>query len=132
MAEIQVLIKKGDGIIPNQAQTQENLNTTSPQSKSQVNTLLIDYGKKLMQEGINTYINISGNSLMGNRINETLGIAADILTIAKGGVVGAIAVGFKTATQAVSLLIENEKVNNNAEFLKSSMGKVRTNGGRYV
>lgn len=133
MAELVVTIKKGDGVIPNQAQESKQLSTQeSNTSKSQINTLMIDYGKKLMQQGFNTYINITGETLMGNRVNELVDISGDILMILKGGVVGAVAVGFKTATKAIDSYIQNTKANNNAEFLKSSMGKVRTNGGRYV
>ena len=133
MAELVVTIKKGDGTIPNQAQESKQLSMQeSNVSKSQINTLMIDYGKKLMQQGFNTYINITGETLMGNRVNELVNVSGDILTIIKGGYIGLAAVGFKHATKILDTYIQNNKANNNAEFLKSSMGKVRTNGGRYV
>ena len=101
-------------------------------NQSQVNALLIDYGKQILNQGMNVGIEISGNNLLQDRISTLTNVAADALMIAKGGWVGVAAVAMKYATSAIDLQIQLDRNRYTVEQLKQQAGLVAEYGGRYT
>lgn len=101
-------------------------------NQSQVNALLIDYGKQILNQGLNVGIEISGNNLLQDRISTLTNVAADALMIAKGGWVGVAAVAMKYATSAIDLQIQLDRNRYTVEQLKQQAGLVAEYGGRYT
>ena len=101
-------------------------------TQKQVNTLLINYGKQTLQEGFKLYNDFSGDYILANKIASATNIAADIATIAIGGWVGAVAVGYKYSTQLIEQAINIQRINNEIEARKIMLGQVVQLGGRYT
>ena len=135
--KLEITIKKGtDG--SNEFVTRETTSNipkvnevgkASPKSQL-VMGLATQYAKQLMNEGINVYANVTGNTIQTNQINRFLNITADV-ALAASGIVGAIAVGFKYTTQAINEQIEIQKAYNKSQFIQSGMGKIVNSYGRY-
>ena len=113
---------------PNLSQEQgvENSN------QSQVNALLINYGKQLLQDGISIYTDYTGSYLLSNKIENVTTFAADALMVIKGGWVGRIAVAYNTINSMIKSSREVQEANERAQYLKNQMGKVVEMGGRYT
>lgn len=101
-------------------------------SSRSINTLLIDYAKRVMSEGVNVYIDQSGDYILNERINNAMSLSADALTIFAGGWVGAVAVGYKYASQAVKNMRETRRSINEINMLKEQAGRVIELGGRFT
>lgn len=101
-------------------------------NQSQVNALLIDYGKQILNQGLNVGVEITGNNLLQDRISALTNVAADALMIAKGGWVGVAAVAMKYATSAINLQIQLERNRYTVEQLQKQAGLVAEYGGRYT
>lgn len=101
-------------------------------NQKQVNALLIDYGKQLLQDGISIYTNYTGNYLLSNQIDTVTTFAADALMVIKGGWVGRIAVAYNTINSMIKSSREVQEANERAQYLKNQMGKVVEMGGRYT
>ncbi len=99
--------------------------------KQAVNTAMINAGKQIASLGIREYGNITGDYATSNMVDTALGFGADILMIAAGGVVGAIAVGAKYTAQLLSQSVTLELSNRNVDFMRSRMGFVSARGSRY-
>lgn len=68
---------------------------------------------------------------MANDIALITNISADALTILKGGVVGAIAVGTKYAITGIQGYVNYQKQKQQLDFLNQRTGNSTINGGRY-
>lgn len=101
-------------------------------TQKQVNTLLVNYGKQSLQEGYKLITDFSGDYVTANRIDTVLNIAADISTIATGGWVGAIAVGFKYTTQSIEQTINLRREQNRIQTMNQMLGEITQLGGRYT
>lgn len=94
-------------------------------------TALIQSGKQAISQGINIYTQITGDTTTSEAINMIANVSADALTIAKGGWVGAIAVGTKYALQACSSIAENYIKNRQLEYNNKMLGDISLKGSRY-
>lgn len=101
-------------------------------TQKQVNTLLINYGKQSLQEGYKLITDFTGNYVAANRIDTVLNVAADVSTIAIGGWVGAVAVGFKHTTQTIESFININREQNRIRTMNQMLGEVIQLGGRYT
>lgn len=94
-------------------------------------TALIQAGKQAINQGINYYGQLTGDTTATRNIQSAVSIGADLLTIAKGGWVGAIAVGTKYALQIGNSLVQTELTNRQLNYNKSLLGDISTKGSRY-
>ena len=134
---IEIVIKKNgapSGI--SSATPDEQRETREPGKPSaiqkQVNTLLINYGKQTLQEGYKLITDFTGNYVLANKIDAVTNIAADISTIAIGGWVGAVAVGFKYTTNLIESSIQIQRERNAIEARNRMLGEIVQLGGRYT
>lgn len=97
-----------------------------------VNALLIDYGKQILNQGLSIGSEISGNNLLQDQISTLTNVAADVLMVAKGGWVGVAAVAMKYATSSIAQQINLNKERYKVEELRRSTGLVAEYGGRYT
>ena len=100
-------------------------------TQKQVNTLLINYGKQSLQEGYKLITDYTGDYVTSKKIDMYTNIAADAATIAAGGWVGAIAVGFKYTTQSLEYAINLNREKARVEAYNIQLGDVIKLGGRY-
>ena len=101
-------------------------------NQTNVNALLIDYGKQILNQGLSVGIEISGNTLLQDQISTVTNVAADALMIAKGGWVGVAAVAMKYATSSIEQQINLNRERYKVEELRRSTGLVAEYGGRYT
>lgn len=94
-------------------------------------TALIQSGKQAINQGINWYGQLTGDTTTTRTLQSVVSIGADLLTIAKGGWIGAIAVGTKYALQAGNSIIQTELTNRQLNYNKSLLGDISTKGSRY-
>lgn len=94
-------------------------------------TALIQSGKQAINQGINWYGQLTGDTTTTRTLQSVVSIGADLLTIAKGGWIGAIAVGTKYALQAGNIIIQTELTNRQLNYNKSLLGDISTKGSRY-
>lgn len=97
-----------------------------------VNALLIDYGKTLLNTGLNVALDYSGNTILQDKISTATSLASDALMIAKGGWVGVAAVAIKYSTQAVTQAININREQYKVEVIRKQSGLIAEYGGRYT
>lgn len=126
--------KKGapgtEGMQPDATKDKEPGKPSSVQK--QVNTLLVNYGKQSLAEAYKLYTDFSGDYVTANKIDAVLNIAADISTIAIGGWVGAVSVGFKYTTQTIEQSINVRREQNKIQAMNQMLGEIVQLGGRYT
>lgn len=93
-----------------------------------IKVAMIDAGKKVLQNAISQYGNLTGDYISQRRIDNMIKIAGYVSTIAVGGVVGAIAVGSDIVLSIANHSVEVAKSNDMANLLRVRSGNV--NGGR--
>ena len=101
-------------------------------NQKQVNTLLIDYGKQIIQNGVDAYIDYTGNYILSNKIQSGISFAANALMAVKGGTVGRIAVAFNAVNNIIKTSKEVSRANQRVDFIKNQAGKIVEMGGRYT
>lgn len=101
-------------------------------NQSNVNALLIDYGKQILNQGLSVGIEITGNTLLQDQISTATSVAADVLMVAKGGWAGVAAVAMKYATSSIEQQINLNRERYKVEELRRSTGLVAEYGGRYT
>lgn len=101
-------------------------------NQSNINAILIDYGKQILSEGINVSFQISGNTIIQDKVTSVINIASDVLMVAKGGWVGVAAVALKYATNAVNLQTQVERNRYTVEQIQQQAGIIAEYGGRYT
>ncbi len=99
--------------------------------KQAITAALIESGKQAMQQGFNTYVTMSGDYQLQRQVELVTNTAADILIIAKGGPVGAIAVATKYALGAANAYVETKNENLQTNFNRSMLGQISKKGSRY-
>lgn len=142
MANIVIKISSdasGSGVTQNQEKThggvkpasgQPNEANKSSQTDNIVNALVLQQGKKVLSTAINTYVNLSGDTAMANRMNMMTTMAGWLGTIAVAGWLGAVAVAVDIGTQAFTSVVETRKANAQVELLRERIGNSTINGSR--
>jgi hypothetical protein len=134
--KIVVQINKGAETIetvrdaPNQRVEAVDREKSSIQS-SAVSTALIQAGTQAITSTINQYGDLTGDYITANAISDITNIAADALMIAKGGIVGVVAVATRKAIQAGQTALQAYRANKEVEFIRQRTGNVTINDGRY-
>lgn len=134
--------KQGDGIsgtgtgeikpkkTPEQL-AEEKAKKEKEQERKAITAALIQAGKQAAVQGVNVYGQLTGDITTTKSIQGVITIGADILTIAKGGWVGAIAVGTKYALQTANSFAMTTNTNRQLDYNKSLLGEISTKGSRY-
>lgn len=100
-------------------------------TKQAINTALIQAGQQFITQGITMYGQLTGDMTTVRNINNIVNLSTDALIIAKGGVIGAIAVGTKYALQAGTSFLETYQTNKQTELNNRLLGNISTKGSRY-
>jgi hypothetical protein len=114
--QIHIFVGKGQsGELQAKDQTQPEIEKKSVEGndtqKQAINTALIQAGQQFISQGINMYGQLTGDMTTIRAIDTVANIAGDALIIAKGGVIGAIAVGTKYALQAGNSILQSYQQN---------------------
>ena len=134
--QIHIFVGKGQsGELNAQDQSQPRVENNEVEgndtAKQAINTALIQASQQFITQGISMYGQITGDTTTTKAINNVASLSADILTIAKGGIVGAIAVGAKYALQAGSSVVANYQNNRQTELNNQLLGNISVKGSRY-
>lgn len=92
--------------------------------------LVIDQGKKMLQNVVAQYGNLTGNSMAQSRLQGVTTLAGWGTAIASAGWVGAIAVAIDIGTQAVNNAFELRRANAQIDLLRQRSGNSTLNGSR--
>lgn len=92
--------------------------------------LIIDNGRKILNESINQFIDLTGNNSIRNKYNYATTMAGYTMAIATGGAVGAVAVAVDIGLKAATSEIETRKANAQIELLRQRIGNSAVDGGR--
>ena len=102
------------------------------ENQTNMNAMLIDYGKQILSEGINVALDYSGNNIVRDAVSTVTSLAADAMMIVKGGWVGVAAVAMKYATSAIQSQIQLDRERYKVEVLRQQAGLIAEYGGRYT
>ena len=92
--------------------------------------LIVEQGKKVLQNVVSQYGNLTGNSIAASRLQGISSIVGYATTIAVGGWVGAIGVAMDIGIQAVNNAFELRKANAQVDLLRQRVGTSNINGSR--
>lgn len=138
--KIHVIIQKGETNNEIQAIMQDEVNTNTgkisniekPNAQKQaIATALIQNGQQMLSQGINSYTQMSGNYEFARSVNNFTSISADILTIAKGGVVGIVAVAAKYGLEAINKYTNQINNMRKLNYDNQQLGMISREGSRY-
>lgn len=134
--QIHIFVGKGQsGELQAKDQTQPEIEKKSVEGndtqKQAINTALIQSGQQFISQGINMYGQLTGDMTTIRAIDAVANVAADALIIAKGGVVGAIAVGTKYALQAGNAMLQSYQQNRQITLNNQLLGDISLKGSRY-
>ena len=134
--QIHIFVGKGQsGELQAKDQTQPEIERKSVEGndtqKQAINTALIQAGQQAISQGISLYGQMTGDTTTVQVIQGVANVAADALIIAKGGVVGAIAVGAKYALQAGASFANTYQQNRQIALNNQLLGDVSVKGSRY-
>ena len=134
--QIHIFVGKGQsGELQAKDQTQPEIEKKSVEGndtqKQAINTALIQAGQQFISQGINMYGQLTGDMTTIRAIDSVANIAGDALIIAKGGVIGAIAVGTKYALQAGNALLQSYQQNRQIALNNQLLGDISLKGSRY-
>ena len=101
-------------------------------SQTNINALLINYGRNIINQGVNVTLDYSGDNILRDQINTATSIATDILMIAQGGWVGVAAVAVKYGTNALNNFLQLDRSRYTSQVLRQQAGMVTELGGRYT
>lgn len=145
---ITILIKKGNDSdslsggtatpqTPSAGGSVESSRNVTPQSKDNnsltkdmIAQALIGVGKQYAMNAVSQFGNFTGNTVMQNKINNGIQLAALGLSIYANPVLGSIALIGQTAISITNNAIETSKANNQAALIRQRMGNAALNGGR--
>ena len=128
---IEILVKKSEtatGDLPIVSKEQGKL-TPSQQA---VNSAMIAAGKQAINAGIRTQAEITGDYVLADTVSFATSFAADILMVAKGGAIGAIAVATKYGLSVAESYAKQRVADRNNEFIRQRTGFIATKGSRYT
>ena len=138
--KIHVIIQKGETNNEIQAITQDEVNTNTGKisnierpnvQRQAIATALIQNGQQMLSQGINSYTQMSGNYEFARSVNNFTSISADILTIAKGGVVGIVAVAAKFGLEAINKYTNQINNMRKLNYDNQQLGMISREGSRY-
>lgn len=133
--KVEVIVRKTQDEIQGQHTAQGMPATSEPGRQSiqagAVNTAMIKVGKSIVSQGIREYIDYTGQYRLGNMIDSMSEIAGYAGTIAVGGPVGAVYVGFEIASKIASVFINQSKVSQEIQFMNQRLGYIAQAGSRY-
>lgn len=92
--------------------------------------LVVEQGKKILQNVVSQYANLTGNSIAGNRLQSVSTLTGYVTTIAVGGWIGAIGVAVDVGIQTANNLFELRKTNAQIDLLRQRVGSSTMNGSR--
>lgn len=92
---------------------------------------LINTGQQAISQGIQVYSQLTGDTQLANVFNAVTSVGADILTIAKGGVIGAVAVATKYTLGAINSAVQTTNANRQIAYNNQLLGEISTKGSRY-
>lgn len=115
--------KKGQNQQPNKAGESSLLNDLTK-------VLVVEQGKKVLQNVVSQYGNLTGNSIAQARIQNISTLIGYGTTIAVGGWIGAIGVAFDIGIQAVNNVVDNRKANAQIDLMRQRVGYSTMNGSR--
>ena len=115
--------------VPNQKQNQAG---QSSMLNDLTKVLIIDSGRKVLQNVISQYGNLTGNSIAASRLQAGSTIVGYVAQIAIGGWIGAISVGADIGIQAFNNIFETRKANAQINLMKQRVGNSTLNGSRYT
>ena len=122
---------KTTGGVNKQPQTQiPNKAGESSVLKDITKVLVVEQGKKILQNVVSQYANLTGNAIAGSRIQAVSTLSGYATAIAVGGWVGAISVATDIALQSASSVFETRKANAQIELLRQRVGSSTINGSR--
>ena len=134
--QIHIFVGKGQsGELQAKDQTQPEIEKKSVDGndtqKQAINTALIQAGQQFISQGINMYGQLTGDMTTIRAIDSMVNVAGDALIIAKGGVIGAIAVGTKYALQAGNAMLQSYQQNRQIALNNQLLGDISIKGSRY-
>lgn len=134
--QVHILIGKGEsGELATKDQIQPEVEKKNVEgndtAKQAIFTALIQSGQQAINQGIALYGQITGDTTTIQAIQGIANVSADALIIAKGGVVGAIAVGTKYALQAGTSFVNTYQQNRQIALNNQLLGDVSIKGSRY-
>lgn len=134
--QIHIFVGKGQsGELQAKDQTQPEIEKKSVEGndtqKQAINTALIQAGQQFISQGINMYGQLTGDMTTIRAIDSMVNVAGDALIIAKGGVIGAIAVGTKYALQAGNAMLQTYQQNRQIALNNQLLGDISIKGSRY-
>lgn len=143
MANIVIKISSdasGSGVTQNQEKTTgaKPVNETPNQvgdnkvsdTTKMVNAMMIQNGKKILTTAVNTYVDLTGNSALGNKISSFGTISGYAMAIKTAGWIGAVAVAVDIGLQAFTSSVETNRTNAQIELLRQRTGNSAINGSR--
>ena len=138
---VTVIVKSGDATgtgeqqdsssVPTTNKSQPNQKGSNSLAKGAINTALIQASRQVISQGINTYTEISGDTATSRQISGIASAGADIVMIAKGGIIGIGAVVAKHAYTALTSEIKTRKANLETEKRNALLGEISMKGSRY-
>lgn len=136
--KIHVIIQKGetntelytqDEITSNQS---ANVNVERPNVQRQaIATALIQAGQQTLSQGLNSYVQLSGNYEIARKLDNFSSVSADVLTIIKGGPIGVIAVGVKYGLDSLNRYVNQVNTNRQINYENQQLGMISREGSRY-
>lgn len=140
MPDIEVIIRKAEGVegAAQTSQAQTGQKTANKKEKGKkpteaelANAAILQVGKQLISQGINQYGDLTGNYYANEALNAITSIGADLVTIAVGGVAGAIYVAGKNVMQIVQSQAQQFRKIQEHEFTRERLGQISIKGSRY-
>lgn len=92
--------------------------------------LVVQQGKKLLQNVVSQYANLTGNTSIGNRLQAVNTLVGYGTQIAVGGWIGAIGVAVDVGIQAANNVFELRRANAQIDLLRQRVGSSTMNGSR--
>lgn len=107
---------------------QGKINQKPSKMENVAQIMAVKVGTEALKYGVRNYGELTGDYIGQERLNLITNLGGDIFMIAKGGWVGAAAVGIKYATQGVSKLIDYSKSRTKASMLQERLGLTNIRG----
>lgn len=92
---------------------------------------IVNVAKTQAMNGLQQYGNLTGNYTAVMQLNNQIELITDIVSIAKGGVLGAIYVASKHTIALVNSSINQMNATREQDFRNQLLGRVATQGSRY-
>lgn len=104
------------------------INKKASTTQNVAQMLAFRVGTNALQYGLNNYADLTGDYIGQEAIEVVSNIASDIFMIAKGGWLGAAAVGIKYTTKGITQGISYSKSRTKANMLQERLGLTNIKG----